>query len=64
MLKAIINYINVRAERLRPCKHKWEIVQKENVTEKDIYYKTRNEFTVITFFCIKCGKHKIINTKK
>ena len=36
--QAIINYINARADRLRPCKHKWEVYD-----EKTAYFKKHKE---------------------
>ncbi|GAG03208.1 unnamed protein product, partial [marine sediment metagenome] len=53
MKQAIINYINARAERLRPCKHEWELLDKQrwNAT-----INPRNWWYEWTYRCKKCGK--------
>ncbi len=60
MKEEIKNYINAKAERIRPCKHKWEFLEKrEIVSTVNPYYKW-NQWT---FRCKKCGEANIINNQ-
>jgi hypothetical protein len=59
MKDAIINYINALADKHRPCKHDWEILETATM-----YYKLNpeNEWKRITYHCIKCRESKTIET--
>ncbi len=60
MKKAIINYINARAEKIKPCKHNWKEINNGmygNLLNKQYTWKE------IDYFCNKCGKHKHIECK-
>lgn len=61
MKQAIINYINARAERLRPCKHKWKLLLSSkwsNAINKNYIWEE------YTYRCTKCCESKRITTDK
>ena len=61
MKKAIINYINAIAEKLRPCKHDWELISKRkaNLTINPNYV-----WTEWTYRCRKCGEKNFIKNEE
>ncbi len=60
MKKAINNYINAKTERIKPCKHNWELIDKvefcSTVNPRHCWYKW-------TYRCKKCGKANIIENE-
>ena len=57
--KAIVNYINARAEKLRPCKHDWEFIELISVNET---YPTEKYHKWI-YRCKKCGKQNTLTSR-
>ena len=57
MKKAIINYINARAKRIRPCEHDWELIEKAEFTSRLNPTFCWNKWT---YRCKKCCESKII----
>ena len=56
--KAIINYINARAEKIRPCKHEFELKMRAVVRSdwpREKYHKK-------VYMCKKCGIQKTLRT--
>ena len=58
MKEAIINYINARAERLKPCTHNFSL---------DMEVKTTSNYPIEEYhkhiyFCTKCGKQITIKS--
>jgi len=60
MKQAIINYINVRAERIRPCKHNWELLAKVEAGNK---LNPSYRWTEYTYRCTWCCESKKISTE-
>lgn len=60
MKDAIANYINARAERLKPCVHNWEVISNKNISNK---YNPDYSWYEIHYRCAKCCEHKKISTE-
>lgn len=58
MKEAIKKYIEARAERIRPCKHNWELLEKTNWNNT---FNTDYRWCKWTYRCKKCGKLNIFN---
>ena len=59
MKEAIINYINARAEKVRPCKHNWELLNKREMENRFNKYT----WTEWTYRCEKCGEKNFIDNQ-
>jgi len=58
--EAIAEYIHVRAERLKPCEHDWEIIYQNTVSTKtNLEYK----WAEIAYVCKKCKETKFVSSK-
>lgn len=58
--KAIANYINARAEKIRPCEHDWELLTKGNFSNgmSNVNYS----WTEWVYRCKKCGARNFIKS--
>jgi len=61
MNKEISNLINSIADRIRPCKHDWEIISKLNGKSA---YNENYIWEEFTYRCKKCGEVNFISTEK
>lgn len=57
MKQALINILNAIAERIRPCKHKWNLEYHCNVATD-----FGGRYASFTYCCDKCGKFKRIKS--
>ncbi len=60
MKKAIINFINAIAERIRPCKHDWEFLSRDKLSNK---LNPDYKWHIVIYRCKKCCESKKISTK-
>lgn len=55
--KAIANYINAKAEKIKPCNHEWELMEKSLVTSR---YNENLKWHKWTYRCKKCNKLEVL----
>lgn len=62
MPNPLSNLINAIADRIRPCKHEFELVLNEKITKKD-YSGIIDKYNRKVYMCKHCGLQKVISSK-
>ena len=58
MIESIKNYINARADSIRPCEHEWELLDKVKMSNK---LNTDYSWYEYLYRCKKCCESKKIS---